>query len=69
VKLSQEILNHFGCEHCKRWWSMGSVKFELGQQLNCPWCGELNTITEIDTTGNLTYAQHSHKAITVDVEP
>lgn len=57
MKLNQEILNHFSCDRCKYWWSIASTKFELGQKVYCPWCGEQNIISEIDAQNNVDYQE------------
>lgn len=55
MKLTREILNHFSCDQCRYWWSVASVKFELGNRLYCPTCGHQNTITRIDESGNVEF--------------
>lgn len=53
MKLHLEILNHFSCDKCEYWWSIASVRFELGNQVYCPWCGHQNIVSEIDEKGNV----------------
>lgn len=53
MKLNREILNHFNCDKCRCWWSIGSAEFSVGEKLFCPWCGVENVITEIDDKGNV----------------
>jgi len=36
-KLSIEILHHFQCGKCKKWWSIGDAP--PNKEWYCPWCG------------------------------
>ncbi len=38
MKTSKEILTHFSCGHCKKWWSIGDVPKR--NTWFCPWCGK-----------------------------
>lgn len=38
---SVEILHHFSCGACKKWWSIGDAVKEKKDWF-CPWCGEGN---------------------------
>lgn len=53
MKLHLEILNHFSCDNCGYWWSIASVRLELGSKVYCPWCGHQNIVSEIDDKGNV----------------
>ncbi len=35
---SLEILTHFHCQKCHRWWTVGDAPAEK-QVWFCPWCG------------------------------
>jgi ASC-1-like (ASCH) protein len=38
MKTSKEILTHFSCGHCKKWWSIGDAPKR--NVWFCPWCGK-----------------------------
>ena len=38
---SLEILSHFSCPQCKKWWSIGDAPTDKDEWF-CPWCGEKN---------------------------
>jgi hypothetical protein len=38
---SKEVLFHFSCEKCKKWWSIGDAP-EDREEWFCPWCGYKN---------------------------
>ncbi len=38
MKTSKEILTHFSCGHCKKWWSIGDAPKR--NAWFCPWCGK-----------------------------
>ena len=40
-KKSCEILNHFSCSKCKKWWTIGDAP-KTKREWFCPWCGEKN---------------------------
>lgn len=40
-KKSVEILHHFSCGKCKKWWSIGDATKDKKEWF-CPWCGEGN---------------------------
>lgn len=35
---SVESLNHFRCQECDKWWSVGDAPVEK-EDWYCPWCG------------------------------
>ena len=37
IEFSKEILTHFNCTICKKWWSVGDWQPE--QNMCCPHCG------------------------------
>lgn len=38
---SLEVLSHFWCRHCEKWWSIGDAPLEKKDWF-CPWCGRSN---------------------------
>lgn len=46
-KVSTEILYHFLCRFCDRWWSIADPP-EEPKELYCPWCGEKQSFTISD---------------------
>jgi hypothetical protein len=40
-KKSVEKLHHFGCVHCKKWWTVGDAP-ENKKIWWCPWCRKEN---------------------------
>lgn len=62
MKVYKEILNHFACDECRRWWSIASVSFDVGQAVHCPWCGDQNTISEVSSSDNLKFSHASNSA-------
>ena len=50
MKFSKEIIYHFTCEACSRWWSI-ALESDLKQKevsWTCPWCSHVHD-KEIDT--------------------
>lgn len=43
MKRNIELLSHFLCEFCQKWWSIGDAPIEKKEYF-CPWCGEVNKI-------------------------
>lgn len=39
---SLEVLSHFSCGKCSKWWSIGDAVLEDRTDWFCPWCGILN---------------------------
>jgi ssDNA-binding Zn-finger/Zn-ribbon topoisomerase 1 len=39
VKTSTEILTHFNCPKCKKWWAIGDFPKDR-KKVYCPWCGK-----------------------------
>lgn len=50
-KFSTEILVHFQCGECKKWWTIGDAPIEKTEWV-CPWCGALRKIESINSTNN-----------------
>lgn len=38
IKVSREMLKHFQCGKCKKWWTVGDTP-EVKIEWFCPWCG------------------------------
>jgi len=41
VGRSVEILHHFTCRHCDKWWTVGDAP-KGKKKWFCPWCGKKN---------------------------
>lgn len=41
-KKSIELLHHFQCIFCNKWWSVGDAPDDKDKWF-CPWCGKENT--------------------------
>ncbi len=48
-KVSVELLRHFQCGHCEKWWSIGDAPPDRAIWY-CPWCGGTNLIKENDVS-------------------
>ena len=46
-KKSIELLHHFNCAYCKKWWSVGDAP-ENKEEWYCPWCGKVNNYNKQD---------------------
>jgi hypothetical protein len=56
MKKSTEILIHFNCGFCSKWWSIGDApKTKLVWY--CPWCGKENKEEEPVKSNEQTYHQ------------
>jgi len=40
-KKSTEILNHFKCRYCKKWWTISDAP-KAKKRWFCTWCGKEN---------------------------
>lgn len=38
MKVSLELLYHFQCGCCNKWWSIGDYGYHAGNQMTCPYC-------------------------------
>lgn len=45
-KRSVEMLTHFNCVYCKKWWSIGDAAQDKHEWF-CPWCGKKNTYKKV----------------------
>jgi len=45
MKRSVEILSHFRCDGCDKWWTVGDAPADK-KTWYCPWCAKLNTEPE-----------------------
>ncbi len=43
-KKSKEVLTHFNCGSCGKWWSVSEAPSKKNWW--CPWCGKLITLTQ-----------------------
>ena len=61
MKYSKEIIYHFTCESCSRWWSI-ALENDLKQKevsWTCPWCSHIHD-KEINTN------KYQHKDAPLD---
>ena len=58
MKYSKEIIYHFTCESCDRWWSIALESDLKNKEVSwtCPWCSHVHD-KEIDTN-KLTTNKH-----------
>ena len=51
MKYSKEIIYHFTCESCQRWWSIALENELTNKEVSwtCPWCSHTHD-KEIDTS-------------------
>ncbi len=40
LKVSLEMLYHFQCGHCQKWWSVGDFEWQAGKLVYCPHCAK-----------------------------
>jgi predicted RNA-binding Zn-ribbon protein involved in translation (DUF1610 family) len=38
LKISKEVLTHFQCGQCEKWWTIGDAP-KSKKVWYCPWCG------------------------------
>lgn len=48
IRYSREILYHFNCDECGRWWSIGDYHVIQAETLTCPHCGCEQGVEEIE---------------------
>ena len=69
MKYSKEIIYHFTCESCERWWSIALENELTNKEVSwaCPWCSHIHD-KEIDTNKYEKYRviekytnKHQHK--------
>jgi hypothetical protein len=46
VKVSVEVLYHFSCESCKKWWTIADFQWQSGDIVNCPHCSYQEALGE-----------------------
>lgn len=44
VNVNLELLYHYQCDHCKKWWTIGDIIPKTGSLIYCCHCGQGNTI-------------------------
>ena len=42
-----EQLYHYNCDSCQRWWSVSDISPQIGRQVHCVHCSQLNTVEKI----------------------
>lgn len=52
AKVSLELLYHFNCYRCQKWWSIGDFVPIAEQTVYCPHCSTPNLIPEAVQLGN-----------------
>jgi|TARA_R110002020_G_scaffold462594_1_gene682193 DNA-directed RNA polymerase subunit RPC12/RpoP len=50
-KFSKEILYHFNCGKCSKWWSISDYHLfsndKLKNKITCPYCGHKEEVKEV----------------------
>ena len=46
AEVSLELLYHFRCASCRRWWSVGDFEWDPKALVCCPHCGEWHELPE-----------------------
>jgi len=46
-KVSKEILHHFNCGKCNKWWSIADYHLFSKDEIICPYCGHKDKVKEI----------------------
>ncbi len=49
MRVSVELLYHYCCDRCRRWWSCGDIQPYEGKLIYCPHCGQENTVEGVDS--------------------
>lgn len=44
MKASLELLFHYRCDRCQKWWSVADIRPVAGATVRCPHCGDRNTV-------------------------
>lgn len=47
MKCSIEVLYHFHCQYCQKWWSFADIPVVRGAEITCPHCGKKDTVWQI----------------------
>ncbi|MBU6427170.1 hypothetical protein KGQ27_02925 [Patescibacteria group bacterium] len=45
IKIAEEILSHFCCGFCGKWWTIGDAP-KKRKMWFCPWCGKKTDFTK-----------------------
>jgi hypothetical protein len=54
ITFSKEVLTHFLCEDCKKWWTVGD--WEQENNMCCPYCGIVHyDFKEVLKPNNVTF--------------
>lgn len=51
LKISLELLYHYSCGHCNKWWSIADIKPIPGSVVTCPHCNVLHLVPDKVLTG------------------
>lgn len=43
---NKEVLYHFWCPECNKWFTVGDHQGELPEQMTCPFCGVETEVNE-----------------------
>lgn len=46
-RCSIEVLYHFSCNNCGKWFSVADIEASLGDSMACPHCHEVSVVNEI----------------------
>jgi len=70
MQVSLELLFHYRCDRCQKWWSVADIyptEIEL-VGIPCPHCGDLNAIDKIDysSVAGLSPAQLQNLSLLLD---
>lgn len=44
IGYSKEVLYHFSCGECKKWWTVGDWQGAENDRMHCPHCGTQQTV-------------------------
>lgn len=44
ITYTTELLYHFKCGECLRWWSIGDHQFNGIDEMTCPHCGKIQDV-------------------------
>jgi hypothetical protein len=50
IQYTKEILYHFNCEECKKWWSVSdfTLSGDPKQKMSCPHCNRISIIEPLE---------------------
>lgn len=49
-----ELLYHYSCDFCKRWWTIADVSPIINMSMHCLHCGKQSIVESVKTAVNLT---------------